>query len=156
MAAVELALAFVIIGILMLLAEAASPGSFIIVPASVLIVLGGVGLLYPDWLFTWWAPMAAVVILVPMTLVTIKLYQNLAPPAPPETTVATSLVGLTGVVVTEVSPDNLRGKVRIAHDSWSATSASKTIPAGTKVVVVGSEGVHVRVEELVEERPKTA
>ncbi len=156
MAGVELALAFVIIGILMLLAEAASPGSFIIVPASVLIVLGGVGMLYPDWLFTWWAPMAAVLILVPMTLVTIKLYQNLAPPAPPETTVATSLVGLTGVVMAEVSPDNLRGKVRIAHDNWSATTASKTIPVGRKVRVVASEGVHVRVEELVEEAPKAA
>jgi membrane protein implicated in regulation of membrane protease activity len=156
MAGVELALAFVIIGILMLLAEAASPGTFILVPASVLIVLGGIGLVYPDWLFTWWAPVAAVVILVPMTLVTIKLYQNLAPPAPPETTVATSLVGLTGVVIAEVSPNNLRGKVRIAHDSWSATSASKTVPVGAKVRVVASEGVHVRVEELVEEPPKAA
>jgi membrane protein implicated in regulation of membrane protease activity len=156
MAGVELALAFVIIGILMLLAEAASPGSFIIVPASVLIVLGGMGMLYPDLLFSWWAPFAAVVILVPMTLVTIKLYQNLAPPAPPETTVATSLVGLTGVVMSEVSPNNLRGKVRIAHDSWSATSASKTVPVGAKVRVVASEGVHVRVEELVEEAPKVA
>ena len=156
MAGVELALAFVIIGILMLLAEAASPGSFIIVPASVLIVLGGIGLLYPDWLFTWWAPLAAVVILVPMTLVTIKLYQNLAPPAPPETTVATSLVGLKGVVVSEVSPNNLRGKVRIAHDSWSATTTSDPLPVGTKVVVVGSEGVHVKVEELVEEASKAA
>lgn len=154
MTGAELALAFVIIGILMLLAEAASPGSFIIVPASVLIVLGGMGLLYPDWLFTWWAPLAAVVILVPMTLVTIKLYQNLAPPAPPETTVATSLIGLKGVVVSEVSPNNLKGKVRIAHDRWSATTATKTIPVGAKVVVVGSEGVHVRVEVLADEAPK--
>ena len=156
MAGVELALAFVIIGILMLLAEAASPGAFIIVPATVLIVLGGIGLLYPDWLFTWWAPLAAVLILVPMTLVTIKLYQNLAPPAPPETTVATSLVGLKGVVIREVSPNNLKGKVRIAHDSWSATTSSTPIPVGTKVVVVASEGVHVKVEAAGDEAPKAA
>ena len=156
MAGVELPLAILIIGILMLLAEAASPGAFIIVPATVLIVLGGVGLLYPDWLFTWWAPLAAVVIVVPMTLVTIKLYQNLAPPAPPETTVASSLVGSKGVVISEVSPDSLRGKVRIAHDSWSATTTSNPIPVGTKVVVVGSEGVHVKVEVLEEEAPKEA
>jgi len=146
----SLALAFVIIGILMLLAEAASPGSFIIVPASVLLVLGGVGLLYPDWLVSWWAPLAAVVVLVPMTIVTIKLYQKLAPPVPPETTVATSLIGQYGVVVTEVTPANLRGKVRIANDVWSATS-KMTIPAGRRVVVRGSEGVHVKVEEAPEE-----
>ena len=156
MAGVELALAILVVGILMLLAEAASPGSFIIVPASVLIVLGGVGLLYPDWLFTWWAPLAAVVILVPMTIVAIKLYQNLAPPAPPETTVATSLVGLKGIVVKEVSPHNLRGKVRIAHDNWSATTSSAPIPVGAKVVVVGSEGVHVKVEIAADEAPKEA
>ena len=154
MAGVEIALAILIIGILMLLAEAASPGAFIIVPATVLIVLGGVGLLYPDWLLSWWAPLAAVVIVVPMTLITIKLYQNLAPPSPPETTVASSLVGLKGVVINEVSPDNLRGKVRIAHDSWSATTTSGPIPVGTKVVVVGSEGVHVKVEALAEEAPE--
>lgn len=144
----ELALAFVIIGVLMLLAEAASPGAFIIVPASVLLVLGAVGLIYPDWLLTWWAPLAAVAVLVPMTLITIKLYQNLAPPAPPETTVASSLVGLTGVVEADVHANNLRGKVRIAHDTWSATTASGVIPAGTKVLVTGSEGVHVNVEPV--------
>jgi membrane protein implicated in regulation of membrane protease activity len=150
----ELALAFVIIGVLMLLAELASPGAFIIVPASVLIVLGGVGLIYPDWLLTWWAPLAAVIILVPMTIVTMKLYQNLAPPAPPETVVATTLIGQKGVVMTDVHPGNLRGKVRIDHDTWSATSESVVIPAGKKVVVKASQGVHVTVEEVPEGAPK--
>lgn len=143
----ELALALVIIGILMLLAEAASPGSFIIVPATVLLVLGGIGLVYPDWLLTWYAPLTAVVVLVPMTLVTIRMYQKLAPPVPPETTVASSLVGMKGIVEKEVLPDSMRGKVRIANDTWSATS-EVPIPAGKKVIVKSSEGVHVKVEEL--------
>jgi len=143
----ELALAFLIIGILMLLAELSSPGSFILVPATVLIVLGGIGLIYPDWLLSWWSPLAAVVIATPMTIVAIKMYQKLAPPAPPETTVATSLVGMTGVVETEVKPNSLKGKVRIDHDTWSAT-ADKVIPQGKKVVVKASEGVHVTVEEM--------
>jgi len=143
----QLALALLIIGILMILAEISSPGSFILVPASVLIVLGGVGLLYPKWLLSWYAPLAAVVITVPMTVVAIKLYQKLAPPAPPETTVATSLIGMTGVVETEVVPNSLRGKVRIAHDTWSATS-DRVIPVGRKIVVRASEGVHVTVEEM--------
>ena len=142
-----MALAMVIIGVLMLLAEAVSPGSFLLVPASVLLVLGGVGMIYPDWLLSWWSPLAAVIIVVPMTLVAIRLYQKLAPPAPPETTVGTSLVGQTGVVVRMVEPNNLLGKVRIANDSWSAT-APEPIPEGTAVVVVSSEGVHVTVKEI--------
>lgn len=149
----ELALAFVIIGILMLLAEAASPGSFVIVPATVLLVLGGIGLVYPDWLLTWYAPVTAVVVLAPMLLITIRMYQKLAPPAPPETTVASSLVGLTGIVEREVLPDNVRGKVRIANDTWSAMSKTP-IPAGRKVIVRASEGVHVKVEELPEDGSK--
>jgi len=145
----ELALAFVIIGILMLLAEAASPGAFIIVPATVLLVLGGIGLVYPDWLLTWYAPVTAVIVLVPMTIVTIRMYQKLAPPVPPSTTVGSSLVGMKGIVDKDVYPDNMRGKVRIANDTWSATSAVP-IAAGTKVVVKSSAGVHVVVEEIVE------
>ena len=143
----SLALAFVIIGILMLLAEVSSPGMFLLVPATVLMVLGGIGLVYPGVLLSWWAPLAAVIIVGPMTYVSIKLYQKLAPPAPPETTVATSLVGMTGVVESAVSPNSLKGKVRIDHDTWSATS-DKVIPVGSKVVVKASEGVHVKVEEV--------
>jgi membrane protein implicated in regulation of membrane protease activity len=144
---VELALAMVVIGILMLLAEAASPGAFILVPATVLIILGGIGLVAPEWLMSWWSPLIAAIIVIPVTYVTMKMYQKLAPPAPPETTVASSLVGMRGVVTTEVSPDNLRGKVRIAHDSWSATSTTR-LPVGTQVVVKSSEGVHVVVEGI--------
>lgn len=145
------ALVLLIIGILMVLAEVTSPGAFILVPATVLIILGGVGLIYPDWLLSWWSPLAAVVIMIPMTYITMRMYQKLAPPAPPETTVATSLVGQVGVVERDVVPNKLTGKVRIAHDTWSATSA-RPIPAGRRVVVRASEGVHVTVEEVKEEK----
>lgn len=144
------ALALLIIGILMVLAELASPGAFILVPATVLIVLGGVGLIYPDWLLSWWSPLAAILVMVPMTYITMKMYQKLAPPAPPETTVAASLIGQTGVVEREVVPNKLTGKVRIDHDTWSAT-ANTVIPVGRKVVVKASEGVHVTVEEVKEQ-----
>ena len=143
----ELGLAFIVIGILMLLGELSSPGSFILVPATVLLVLGGIGLVAPGVLLSWYSPVLAVIIVVPTTYVSIKMYQKLAPPAPPETTVATSLVGQMGVVTTEVLPSSLKGKVRIDHDTWSATS-DKAIPVGKKVVVKGSEGVHVKVEEV--------
>ncbi|MCU0852382.1 MAG: NfeD family protein [Thermoplasmata archaeon] len=143
----ELGLAFLIIGVLMLLAEISSPGAFIIVPATVMVVLGLVGMLAPDILISWWSPIIVVAVLIPTTLFTIKMYQKLAPPAPPQTTMGTSLIGQTGVVEVDVTPDSLKGKVRIANDTWSAT-ASKMIPKGTQVVVKTSEGVHVIVEEV--------
>ena len=142
-------LALLVIGILMVLAEVASPGAFILVPATVLIVMGAIGMVAPHILLEWYSPIIAVIILLPMTFVTMKLYQKLAPPKPPETTVATSLVGQMGVVEHEVRPHVLSGKVRIDHDTWSATS-SKIIPAGKRVVVKASEGVHVTVEEIPE------
>ncbi len=144
---VTLGLILLVIGILMILAEVASPGAFILVPATVLIILGGIGMVAPKILLSWWSPLLAVIILIPMTFVTMKLYQKLAPPAPPETTVATSLVGQIGVVERQVMPNTLAGKVRIDHDTWSASSA-KVIPVGKKVVVKSSEGVHVMVEEV--------
>ena len=144
--ATTLSLAFIVIGVIMLLIEAAAPGNFMLVPATVLLVLGCLGLIIPDFLMSWWAPIAAAIVLIPMTYVTIRLYQRLAPPGPPETTVATSLVGKEGVVTKEVSPNNLKGKVRIEHDTWSAT-ANGNIPAGRHVIVRSSEGVHVVVEE---------
>jgi membrane protein implicated in regulation of membrane protease activity len=145
----QLGWAMLILGVLMILAELSAPGSFILVPATVLIVLGIIGLAWPDLLISLYSPIIALVIALPMTYVSIRLYQKLAPPAPPETTVATSLVGMKGVVVTETRPDTLKGKVRIEHDTWSATSA-KPIPPGTQVIVVASEGVHVTVEEIKE------
>ncbi len=143
----DLGLIFVIIGIILLLAEAASPGSFMLVPATVLLVLGAIGIVAPSILLSWWSPLITAIIVIPTTILAIKFYQRLAPPAPPETVVATSLVGQTGVVQTEVVPHTLTGKVRIANDTWSATS-EKPIGVGKKVKVVASEGVHVTVEEI--------
>jgi membrane protein implicated in regulation of membrane protease activity len=145
----ELGLAFLIIGLLMLLAEVSSPGYFILVPATVLLVLGTMYMLAPELLDegAWWPPLLAGVVAIPATYISIKMYQRLAPPAPPETTVASSLIGQIGVVEVEVVPNSLKGKVRIDHDTWSATSGS-SISVGKRIKVVASEGVHVTVEEV--------
>ena len=74
------------------------------------------------------------------------MYQRLAPPGPPETSVATSMVGREGLVTETVKPNSLKGKVRIQNDTWSATSDHE-IPKGTWVIVFESEGVHVKVKE---------
>lgn len=147
MTGADLGLIFIIIGVIMLLVEAVTPGAFIVVPATVLIILGVIGILAPDVLLSVWSPIIAVIILVPTTLLTIKFYQRLSPPMPPTTTVATSLIGMEGVVTTPICPNNIRGKVKIENDTWSAT-ADRAIPAGARVRVVHSEGVHVKVESI--------
>ncbi len=38
-------------------------------------------MVFPDLLLTIWSPIIAVIILVPTTLLTIKMYQRLAPPS---------------------------------------------------------------------------
>lgn len=141
-----IALAFVIIGILMLIAEAVTPGSFIIVPGTVILVLGIIWMINPDWTLAWWSPIVAVIVLVPMIFASIKLYQMLAPPAPPETTVASSLIGKKGQVTKAIVPGDISGKVRIDNDIWSATG-NRSIPAGTNVIVRESKGVHIVVDE---------
>jgi len=147
---ITIGIALIVIGVLMLLAEIVSPGFFLLVPATVLIILGAIGLLVPGFLLSWASPLLAVIIIVPTALLTIKMYQKLSPIAPPETTVATSLVGMTGIVTAPVFPNTLRGKVTIANDSWSATSHCP-IEIGKHVRVVSSEGVHVKVEEVAED-----
>jgi membrane protein implicated in regulation of membrane protease activity len=144
MTGADLGLIFIIIGVLMLLAEAVTPGAFLVVPATVLLVLG---LIAPEFLLSIWSPILAVVIGVPVFFLTVKTYQKLSPPMPPTTTVATSLIGMEGLVITDTCPNNLKGKVKIENEIWSATS-TRPIPAGYKVKVVHSEGVHVKVEPI--------
>jgi membrane protein implicated in regulation of membrane protease activity len=146
----SIAIILIVIGVLMLLLELSSPGYFFLVPAATLIILGAVGLLVPGFLLSWASPILAVLIIIPTALINIKLYQKLSPPAPPETTVATSLVGMKGVVTTKIIPNTLKGKVKIANDIWSATSTCH-IEVGKHVRVIASEGVHVKVEEIAED-----
>lgn len=147
MTGADLGLIFIIIGVLMLLAEAVTPGAFLVVPATVLLVLGALGMVAPEFLLSIWSPILAVVIGVPVFFLTVKTYQKLSPPMPPTTTVATSLIGMEGLVITDTCPNNLRGKVKIENEIWSATS-TVPIPAGYRVKVVHSEGVHVEVEPI--------
>ena len=140
-------LGFVITGIVMLLAETAAPGFFIAVPGTVLIVLGLLGMGIPGFITSIWSPIVALIVGVPTIIAVMVLYQRLAPPAPPETTVGSSLIGQIGIVMVDIYPDSIKGKVKIKNDIWSATALTH-IPAGKKVQVIRSEGVHVTVREL--------
>ena len=140
-------LIMIVVGILMLLIEASSPGFFIAIPATVILCLGLIGVLAPDLFFTWVSPVVALAISIPITIVAIKLYQRLAPPEPPTTTVGTSLIGKHGTVSVAIEPKQITGKVQVDNQTWSATSGTE-IPVGTDIVIVESRGVHVVVEPV--------
>lgn len=138
------------IGVLLFLVEATMPGFFVGVPATILVILGIFALVTPDpALFTTWAPLVVVVVGVPATAITIWSYRRMAPPdQAPTTQAADNMVGLEGVVTVPVQHDAPRGKVRVQQQSWSALSASGTIPVDARVRIVRVDGVILVVEPI--------
>ncbi|MDO5862147.1 MAG: NfeD family protein [Thermoplasmata archaeon] len=142
-----IAIVLIVVGAVFLIIEAFSPSAFMVIPGLVLVILGLIGAAYPDIILTWWSPVIALIIAVPVSLLTLKLYQKLGEPEPPTTTVMDSLVGREGVVTVPTEVGSMKGKVRIDSDLWSATS-DEPIEEGARVVVERSEGVHVHVRRL--------
>ena len=138
------AIALVVIGLALVTTEATSPGAYLIIPGLDLLVIGIYGMIVPDMLYTWYTVVIAIVLTIPVVIGTLILYKHLGGTEPPSTTVTGSLIGRKGVVVIETNPDNLKGKVKIGSDTWSADS-DEIIPVGTEVVVESGEGVHVHV-----------
>lgn len=144
-------LAMVVLGIILLLVEASSPGFFIAVPGTVLIFLGALGIITNDWIFsTIYAPIIAVVIAAPMMLFTIWLYRKLAEPEVPTTTVGDSLVGKRGIVTVKIKPYSHQGKIKIENTVWSAI-ADQEIDEGKEVEIIEG-GVQVKVIEVKNEK----
>lgn len=145
MDAATIAIILLILGAICLIIEAMSPGFFALIPGMILIVVGLIGFFVDDFFESWVLVATVIVVAVVATALTIKLYQHLARPAPPETLVAETMVGKDGTVTVAVVPGTLKGKVRIGSDIWSATSESP-IEEGAKVMVYDAEGVHVKVK----------
>jgi len=142
---VEIGWAMIVFGIGLLVAEAMHPGFFVAVPGTVLLVMGAVLILLPD-VFDQWSPVIMVVTALIASIGTIMLYRKIAPTQKPISTSMDSLSGKIGFVTTDIEPGSISGKVKIDNQIWSATSDSE-IPAGKKVEVIESEGVHVKVIE---------
>ncbi len=145
-----LPMSFIIVGVLLFLWEITQPGTFIAVPASVLVVLGIVGLVTQLPLLSGWSVLIAIGVAAPTTFATLKVYRKIAPPEEaPNTTTGQSLIGRTGRVTVEVVPELVTGKVRIDGQIWSARSeGEENIAVGTKVEVAASSGVHVIVRPV--------
>jgi len=144
---VTIAIILMIIGLVLLIIEAFTPGFFAVVPGAVFVVMGLLIYFVDGILDKWYLLVtAAIIVTIAVTAITFKGYQILAKPEPPTTTVASSLIGREGVVTIDVKPGTLKGKVKIGSDLWSATSED-LIKAGAEVVVYDAEGVHVKVRE---------
>jgi membrane protein implicated in regulation of membrane protease activity len=131
-----------VIGAALLVGEAFVPGFFIIVPGTILVLLGAIALIAPDLLTFPWGIIIFVIITFVVSAGTIMFYRRLAPGHKPLSTSMDTLVGMTGEVTREVEPDNISGKVKIGEQIWSAR-ASDRIPVGEKVIVTRAQGVHV-------------
>lgn len=133
----------IIIGVVVILFELAHPGLFLLIPATILIVAGILLAINPGDLFsTVWGPALVGVAGFIAALVSVPYYQRMAPTHRPMVTTPSSLQGEVGVVVVDVVPNSMRGKVRIRSEVWSAQSEAR-IAEGTKVRVVRGEGVSV-------------
>ena len=124
------------------------PGALLLIPATIMIVGGFLYLLIPDVLLrSVWGPIAILIAALLATVVTILYYRWLAGVHLPLSTTSGGLVGEEAIVIADVVPNTLRGKVRVRSEIWSARSPAP-IPAGTKVRVVAGEGVSVTVEPI--------
>ena len=150
MAAVDVSVGILIIliGGAFFTIEIFHPGALLLIPATIMIVGGFLYLLIPSVLLrSIWGPIAILVAALIATIVTMLYYRWLAGVHPPLSTTSGGLVGEEAVVIADVVPNTLRGKVRVRSEVWSAR-ADAPIASGTRVKIVGGEGVSVTVAPL--------
>ena len=141
-----LGIGLIILGVVVLVIEFTHPGLFLVIPAVVLIVVGLIlAFAPPGELLTIYGVLFVVIAAVAAAVGGIVWYRHMAPTHPPIATVLTSLQGEVGVVVAPVVPNTLKGKVRVKSEVWSAR-ADQPIAVGTRVRVIGGEGVSIVVQ----------
>jgi membrane-bound ClpP family serine protease len=138
----------ILIGAVLLLFEVHSPGFFATVPATVMIFLGILLLLGVNIFNSGWGVVIGVVIAIAAAGFTVWMYGKITTNESPTTISRDSLIGREGRVKIRVDSTTISGKVLIASTEWSARSTGSEIPAGKKVRVVDSQGVHIVVEEV--------
>jgi membrane protein implicated in regulation of membrane protease activity len=114
-----------------------------------MIILGVLLLLGIDIFNSGWGVIVGVTVAIVSAGLTVWLYSRITPDESPTTVSRDSLIGKEGRVTKDVDAHSISGKVVIGTTEWSAHSTGEHIPAGKKVRVVNSEGVHIVVEEVV-------
>ena len=146
--ALSLGWLLIIAGALLLLIEVHSPGFFATVPATVLIFLGILQLMGVDISNPWMGGIIGIITALCAAGFTVWMYGKITPNVSPTTISRDSLVGMEGQVQISVDATTISGKVLIGSTAWSARSTGAIIPAGKRVKVVSSQGVHIVVEEV--------
>lgn len=145
--------ALVIVGLALFVFEIIHPGALLLIPGSILLLAGILYIFYPATLLdSGWGPLLIIVAAGVAALVEVPYYRYIAPVHRPMTTTSAGLAGEQGVVVTDVVPNTLKGKVRVKSEVWSARS-DRAIPAGTRVRITSGEGVSIHVVPLDETAP---
>ena len=141
----EIALAFIIIGILLFVVEVFQPGFLVAVPGTVFIVLG-ILMSFDDAL-----GLSPFMLLIIGLVVgggslwgTMAMYQSLAPPDTPSEMSIESMIGKSAVVTRDVVANEISGKAKVGREEFRAT-ADTAIPEGTKVKVTHAEGITLTV-----------
>jgi inner membrane protein len=144
----SIGLVLVIVGIALFAFELVHPGALLIIPGSILLMAGLLYLLLPNILLdSYLGPVLIIIAAIVGTLVEIPYYRWVAPIHRPMSTTSGGLVGEEAVVTVPIEPNNLRGKVKVRSEIWSAR-ADRPIPVGTRVRVVHGEGVSVTVQPI--------
>ncbi len=139
----------VLLGAAFFVLEAFSPGFFLLVPGTVLIIIGVLVLFGIDIFNSFYGILFAIIITLLAALLSVIFYRRLNYGNNKEvTTNMDSIIGKTGIVEKDVNNSSISGKVLIEGNIWSASSVDGIILAGKKIEVTGSEGVHVIVKEL--------
>lgn len=138
----------ILIGAFFFALEVFSPGFFLLVPATVLLIIGALVVLGVDIFGSTYGIVLSIVIAIVAALVTVFLYGRLTPgDEKPITISMDSLVGKTGVVLQDIDDSSISGKVSIEGQIFSAKSESGSILTGSRVKVIVSRGVHIIVKE---------
>lgn len=129
--------------------EVFSPGFFLLVPGTVLIIIGFLLLLGIDIFSSNIGILAGVGIAILAAAFTVFAYSRMTPAGQkPYTISMDSLVGREGIITKTADSATIDGKVIIEGQVWSARTEKEPIPEGTKVKVIASKGVHIVVEEV--------
>ena len=139
----------ILAGAFFLAFEVFSPGFFLLVPGTVLIIIGILMLLGVDIFSSNLGILLGIVLALVAAIATVYSYSRLTVNSDkPYTMSMDSLVGKEGVLTKTADEESMNGKATIEGQVWSARSNRGIIPEGTKIKVISSKGVHIVVEEV--------
>lgn len=139
----------ILAGAFLIALEVFSPGFFLLVPGTVLIIIGFLLLFGIDIFSSNIGILTGVGIAILAAVGTVYAYSRMTPPdQKPFTMSMDSLIGKEGILTKTADGQSLEGKALVEGQVWSAKAKEGIIPEGAKIKVITSKGVHIVVEEV--------